>query len=152
MMIFCCCGGGAGANAPRATQDKSLSRLAVLSLFIVNHILTHFKVLHATQLSHLCLDVCSDTRHTPHALAQDRVMDAVDERGDTALHRLAEMRRITTLMAVSSQASLIVRGPSSRISPQMNRTLNNTTRNTTRNATRHDTTNDTHTVMAIVDA
>ncbi|ELR21944.1 ankyrin repeat-containing protein [Acanthamoeba castellanii str. Neff] len=71
-----------GANAPRATQDKSLSRLAVLSLFIVNHILTHFK---------------------------DRVMDAVDERGDTALHRLAEMRRITTLMAVSSQASLIVR-------------------------------------------
>jgi hypothetical protein len=67
LMVVFGCGGGAGANAPRTTQDNGLSRLAVLSLFIVNHILTHFKVLEPTQLSHLCFDPTPGARHTPHA-------------------------------------------------------------------------------------
>jgi hypothetical protein len=67
-MVVFCCGGGAGANAPRPTQDKGLSRLAVLSLFTVNHILTHFKVLEPTQLSHLCFDPTPGAPgHTPHS-------------------------------------------------------------------------------------
>jgi hypothetical protein len=74
-------------------------------------------------------------------------MDAVDERGDTALHKLAEMRQVTFLMA-ASQTSHVAINPPRRIS-HLDRTLNNTTRDTTRHDTTRHTTNDTHTVMAV---
>jgi hypothetical protein len=86
--VLVVCGGGTGAvETQQLTSDIEVLPFSVtLSLHLVNHILTHFKV------PVYFLPFTRDTRHTTTlrltAALQDQVINAVDDRGDTALHKV----------------------------------------------------------------